>query len=139
MNKIKLLIPLLITGCGVTAWSQGKSAEAKALSQASMSGKELFQVYCAACHGMDGKGNGPVAPAMKTRIPDLTLLTKKAGGQFPLIKTERTIDGDAGPIAHGSRDMPVYGDLFRDIRRDDDFVKQRIALLTGYLESIQVR
>ena len=29
-------------------------------------GKQMYVNYCAPCHGVDGKGNGPVAAALKT-------------------------------------------------------------------------
>jgi cytochrome c553 len=47
------------------------------------SGKEMFVQYCTACHGTDGKGNGPAAPAMKVSPADLTQLAKKNGGKYP--------------------------------------------------------
>lgn len=50
---------------------------------------------------------------------------------------ERAIDGEEIASPRGTRDMPTYGDLFREVRRDEAFVKQRVALLTGYIEAIQ--
>jgi hypothetical protein len=76
---------------------------------------------------------------MKAHVPDLTLLTNNSGGKFPLMKVEQVIQGDVVVISHGSREMPIYGDMFRDIKRDETFVKQRIGLLTGYIESLQKR
>jgi mono/diheme cytochrome c family protein len=103
-----------------------------------MSGHELYTVYCASCHGVEGKGNGPAAPALKARVPDLTLLKRKSGGKFPLLLVEQAIDGEEGiPAVHGTREMPVYYELFEAIRRDPAFVAQRIDLLTGYIQSIQ--
>jgi mono/diheme cytochrome c family protein len=136
MGRCNVLIPVLLAGCGVVAWTERTSAQDKTTSQAAMSGAELFQVYCAACHGTDAKGKGPAAAAMKARVPDLTALSKKNGGIFPLVKVQQEIQAD-DIIAHGSREMPVYGDMFRDIKRDETFVKQRIGLLAGYIESLQ--
>jgi mono/diheme cytochrome c family protein len=139
MNKLKVLVPLLITGCGIFAWTQQIPAQDKTTSQAAMSGAELYRVYCASCHGADAKGKGPAAAAMKARVPNLTLLSKNSGGKFPVMKVEQSIQGDVVVISHGSREMPIYGDMFRDIKRDEMFVKQRISLLTGYIESLQVK
>ena len=139
MNKLRVMIPLLVAGCGVLAWTQQTRAQDKTASQAAMSGAELYQVYCATCHGTDGKGKGPAAPALKARVPDLTLLSKNGGGKFPLMKVQQVIQGDVVVVSHGSREMPIYGDMFRDIKRDEMFVKQRISLLTGYIESLQVK
>ena len=143
MNKLRLLIPLVVAGSAIVAWTQEKKAESseppeeRMRSETPMSGRELFEVYCAACHGREGRGDGPAAGAMKAAMPDLTRLRKSSGGEFPIIKVERAIDGDEILISHGTRDMPIYGDLFRDVRRDEAFVKQRVALITGYIESIQ--
>ena len=97
----------------------------------------MYRAYCAVCHGLDGKGNGPAAPALKQTLPDLTLLAKKNGGQFPTFRVSNIITGDAHIIAHGSREMPMWGDLFRDIQRNDAMVKLRVHNLVDYLVSIQ--
>ena len=136
MSKLKALIPLLMAGC-VVAWAQQKPAEDKTMSQAAMSGQELYQVYCAACHGTDAKGNGPAAAGMKAHMPDLTLLTRNSGGKFPLMKVEQAIQGDIVVVPHGTREMPVYAEMFREIQREETFVEQRVALLTRYIESLQ--
>lgn len=143
MTKLKLLIPLVIAGSAIVAWTQDNKAESneppeeRMRSETPMSGHELFEVYCAACHGREGRGDGPAAGAMKMAVTDLTQLKRNSGGEFPITKVERAIDGDEILISHGTRDMPIYGDLFRDVRRDEAFVKQRVALITGYIESIQ--
>jgi hypothetical protein len=60
------------------------------------------------------RGNGPVAPALKVSVPDLTLLSKTHGGKFPLLRVEQAIDGEEGiPAVHGTREMPVYYELFK--------------------------
>jgi mono/diheme cytochrome c family protein len=136
MKRHAFLAVILATGSAAIAWTQQKPDD-KMMTAAPMSGQAMFQVYCAACHGADAKGNGPAAPALKTALPDLTLLTHNSGGKFPLLKVSQVIAGDVPVVAHGSREMPVYGDMFRDIRRDESFVKQRVGILTGYIESIQ--
>jgi mono/diheme cytochrome c family protein len=59
----------------------------------SVEGKDNFEAYCAVCHGKDAKGTGPAAPAMKTPVPDLTLIAKRHGGKFDPIEIENTIRG----------------------------------------------
>ena len=76
------------------------------------SGQEMFKTYCAACHGLEGKGNGPAAPALKKQPANLTELTQRNGGKFPELKVSGTIRGDVDMPAHGSRDMPIWGSLF---------------------------
>jgi mono/diheme cytochrome c family protein len=137
MKKVAAVIPLFVSGCWFV-WAQQKPAADKTMSESAMSGHELYTVYCASCHGPGAKGDGPVAPALKARVPDLTLLAKTHGGKFPLLRVEQAIDGEEGiPAVHGTREMPVYYQLFEGIRRDTAFVAQRIDLLTGYIQSIQ--
>ena len=136
-NKRAVMIAALLTGFGIVCWSQQNSDADKVSSPAPMSGKEMFQIYCATCHGTDAKGNGPAAFALKAKLPDLTLLARNSGGKFPLMKVSQVIQGDVVIISHGTREMPIYGDMFRDIRRDETFVKQRVGILTGYIASLQ--
>jgi mono/diheme cytochrome c family protein len=103
----------------------------------SLEGIDLFHFYCASCHGVDGKGAGPVAPALNTRIPDLTTISKRNGGLFPAKRIERIIAGDELVIAHGSREMPIWGPIFHQIERDRDYGNVRLLSVTKYVESIQ--
>lgn len=101
------------------------------------SGARMFQTYCASCHGADGKGFGPVAPALKAKLPDLTRIAKRNKGEFPSFRINHIIDGYEVQAAHGSRDMPVWGDFFRDIKRDETAIELREHNLTEYIRSIQ--
>lgn len=73
------------------------------------SGDQLFQRFCASCHGRSGYGDGPVAPSFKVVIPDLSRLSQRSGGRFPARRVLEIIDGRAVLPAHGSRPMPVWG------------------------------
>ncbi|MCS7027046.1 MAG: cytochrome c [Bryobacteraceae bacterium] len=99
-------------------------------------GAEMFREYCAACHGVDGKGGGPAAPAMKKPVPDLTLLSKNNGGKFPETRVYNSIQGDM-VASHGSKDMPIWGNVLRGVSRDEATVKMRLTNLTNYIKSIQ--
>ena len=70
-------------------------------------GKMTYESSCAACHGRNGKGDGPVSPELRTKPPDLTLLAKKNGGVFPADFLYRIIDGRQTIRAHGNYEMPV--------------------------------
>ena len=104
------------------------------------SGKEMYQAYCAACHGADGKGDGPASAALKSRPLDLTGLAKGNAGKFPELRVFGAINGDLGVAAHGSKDMPAWGSVFRRMDSADAAgVKLRIRNLTKYIESLQVK
>jgi mono/diheme cytochrome c family protein len=102
------------------------------------SGQEMFSSYCAVCHGANGTGGGPAASALKVAPTDLTTLAQKNGGKYPAMHVSSILRGDAETPAHGSKDMPVWGPLFRNLSQGHDAeVQQRIANINQYLESIQ--
>jgi mono/diheme cytochrome c family protein len=107
----------------------------------SMHGKDLFTFYCASCHGRDGKGGGPVAPTLKAAVPDLTRLAVRNGGAFPRAGVESFVTNtqDRPPSAHGSKEMPVWGPIFRALDTDDRVNATRIANIVAYIESLQDR
>src|ERR1035438_5978942 len=70
------------------------------------SGREMYLQYCASCHGMAGKGDGPAAAALKAAPSNLTTLSARNKGVFPEIRISRVIEGADELSAHGSRDMP---------------------------------
>ncbi len=102
-----------------------------------IAGQEMFRSYCASCHGLDGKGKGPAASALKKQPPDLTLLTKKYGGKFPRSIVTSVLEGADFITDHGSRSMPMWGDAFRIENHDESMVKMKVRNLTVYIESIQ--
>jgi Cytochrome c len=104
----------------------------------SVEGPDLFRAYCASCHGKDGRGNGPAAPAMKIAAPDLTVIAKNNGGRFPSARVRRIIMGEEVITAHGSREMPVWGPIFHQIESDVDRGYVRLENLVKYVESIQL-
>ena len=104
------------------------------------SGQEMYRAYCAACHGTDGKGDGPTSAALKTRPSDLTDLAKRNAGKFLELSVFGTINGDLRITAHGSKDMPTWGAVFRQMDGTDVAgAKLRIRNLTKYIDSFQVK
>ncbi|HLS81343.1 MAG TPA: cytochrome c [Steroidobacter sp.] len=87
---------------------------ASAADYLAMSGSELYRRFCASCHGVEGRGDGPVADSFTVEVPDITLIARRRGGQFPRERIEKIIDGRHIIAAHGSRAMPIWGaDLTR--------------------------
>ena len=102
------------------------------------SGQDMYLAYCAPCHGKDGKGDGPAASALKHVPTDLTQLAARNGGRFPENRVSQTIKGDSPASSHGSKDMPVWGPIFRAMGTTNDGVAQlRVRNLTKYLVSLQ--
>jgi mono/diheme cytochrome c family protein len=110
-----------------------------------VSGAQMFKEYCAVCHGNDGKGDGPVATALKVPPPNLTTLAQRHDGKFPDDYVSNVLKNGVKNPAHGSGEMPVWGPIFDTMNRwktlcpgmDETPVTLRIANLTNYLKSIQ--
>ena len=102
-------------------------------------GVSIFGNYCAACHGLDGRGNGPVSKALKQEVPDLTRLSLRNHGAFPAIHVRTIImfGVDDRLPAHGSKEMPIWGPIFQEIEFDQDLGNVRLDNVTKYLEPIQ--
>jgi mono/diheme cytochrome c family protein len=131
---------VLTVGCVVAAAS--KQTQPRVEEQFtplidSVKGPDLFRSYCASCHGLDAKGTGPAARALKVEVPDLTVLTRNNRGQFPTLRVRQMIMGDQVVAAHGSREMPIWGPIFHQIEEDQDFGNVRLSNLVKYLESMQ--
>jgi mono/diheme cytochrome c family protein len=127
-----LLALAVLTSYAGTAWSADYVA---------MSGKDLYQRFCASCHGAEGRGDGPVAASFKVEVPDLTLIARRAGNVYPRERVVRIIDGRHIVGAHGARTMPVWGeDLGRlevgnpDAERATRVVIDRLADYLGQLQ-----
>lgn len=110
-------------------------------------GKREYESNCIACHGKDLKG-GAYVDFLKVSPPDLTLLSKKNGGVFPLERVYAVIDGRQEVKAHGPRDMPIWGrdyqikagEYYVDMNYDPEaFVRGRIFALIDYLNRMQTK
>ncbi len=106
----------------------------------SLYGPDVFTFYCAPCHGRDARGGGPVAGGLRMRPADLTIISSRNGGLFPRARVEAVVThGIAGPEAHGTIEMPVWGPIFGSLDPSQARVKIRIANLVSYIESIQTK
>lgn len=138
MCLLAIIITFLIVNLGSIGYSQQKPAITYVAPPETdpTSGVQMYRTYCAVCHGVDGTGNGPAASELKRTPPDLTLIARRNGGQFPSFRVANIITGDAGLRVHGSREMPMWGNIFRD-SQTDEVAKLRVHNLTQYIASIQ--
>jgi len=100
----------------------------------------LYLRNCASCHGIKGDGQGPVAAQLKTPPTDLRLLSLRYGNPLPEDQIARFIDGRADIVAHGPREMPVWGEQvwkYPEGTEPSSQVTSRVADLVAYLQSIQ--
>jgi mono/diheme cytochrome c family protein len=105
------------------------------------SGEVLYHRYCASCHGVAGKGDGPLAASLRKPPTDLTTLARRAGGRFDEPSVIAVIDGKRLVAEHGPREMPVWGVIFDEELKDQPYtgytVLLRSQVLADYLRSIQ--
>jgi len=141
MRHLVLTAALLGISCTAAAQdTSDQSVEKKAAPQTAAvpSGKQMYNQYCASCHGATGVGDGPVAPVLKTRPADLTTLAKRHGGVFPAKYVEDVLRFGTGPTAHGTSDMPTWGPIFQWLDgKQKNTVEHRIKNLSKYLATLQ--
>jgi len=105
------------------------------------SGQQMFYDYCAPCHGVTGKGDGPAVPALKTPPANLTLLAKGNGGKYPAEHFTNVLQFGTSTPAHGSKDMPIWGRLFTSLSASHGTAPAESALrinkLSEYVKSLQ--
>lgn len=104
-------------------------------------GQHLFIDFCASCHGFDGSGDGPVAEFLNVPLPDLRLLKQNHGGTFPAQHVFETIEGSDDARAHGTRDMPVWGNVWSEedgVAVQLDVVQRRIDEIVEYVRTLQI-
>ncbi len=104
------------------------------------SGKQMYTSYCAPCHGVDARGQGPVASALKTPPTDLTVLSRNNHGKFPDTHIVSVLQNGAEIPSHGSPEMPVWGPILGKMNQTNPQDRLlRISNLSRYLESMQVK
>lgn len=99
----------------------------------------MFQAYCASCHGAHGRGDGPRALSLKTPPSDLTTIAQRTGGHFPSEHVYATIEGQPILYEIGPTDMPAWAPIFMEVDHNREQVDVRIANLTKYLETLQLK
>ena len=133
------LVVLMVWGALAVAQQKPRIEKGTIQPTSAANGKEMYVGYCAPCHGSAGKGDGPAAAALNKKPADLTKISARAGGTFPAVRVSRFIEGEDVVAAHGSRDMPMWGDLFKSLNTNNPSAESKVRVynLTEYLRSIQ--
>jgi mono/diheme cytochrome c family protein len=133
----------LFAAAGTWLGAAGSQATASQPSiptdRTAMSGGYLFSVYCAPCHGANGKGEGTVGLFLETVPPDLTQLTATHHGVFPRARVERYVTDGTGDLdaPHPPGRMPHWGPTFRSFDPSEARARQRIENIVAYVETLQ--
>ena len=101
------------------------------------SGAQMYQSYCASCHGAQGKGNGPAVEFLQTPAPDLTKLSLMNGGEYPEARVFAKLRRSSHSGDNASLTMPDWDRLFRSLHFDRSYVNLREYNLTTYIQSLQ--
>lgn len=132
MKKVLAVLFIGFTVVGAAAGERMSYGEAEYLNS------------CAVCHGVEGKGDGPLGEMLVKRPADLTSISRRNGGRFPYARVIAVIDGRYDVPGHGNREMPVWG---RQFLEDDQrlygpaggeiVTTERINELAGHVQSLQ--
>ena len=141
-QRVFVLLRFIVSALVVSTHPASVSAKPSRHFQ-KLEGSAIYLGHCASCHGVVGKGDGPVAPTLKVLPPDLTTITLRAGGKFPSARVARIITYGENISAHGSQAMPLWGAMFTTVggsgRRGALYSRRAVIQLKRYLESIQQR
>lgn len=132
-RAVVMVAALCVSAGAHLAWT---AQESKAVD-----GAALYRTYCATCHGLSGRGDGPLAQHLRVPPTNLTRLAERHGGRFREDIVARVVDGRERIGTHGPSDMPVWGDAFSSplVEGGDARLRARISALARYLASIQER
>ncbi len=133
------LLVILVLGFPMAA--QCGENDGESLQDRTVLGALSYRIHCLNCHGSSGTGDGPMADLLKIVPADLARLAAENGGEFPAERVYQAIDGRQEIVAHGTREMPVWGIGFQDLGRDDDqeaAVHDKILDLVSFLRSLQI-
>ena len=137
----RFAVPVVMLAAAVVAASCAAGAGGRPARPGHDSGERIYRVSCAACHGANAQGTGPVAPLLTVKVPDLTRIAARRDGAFPDIEIFRIIDGQSQLQGHGPRHMPVWGYEFFGDDPDDEVAHrqatEKIDRLVAWLRSIQ--
>jgi mono/diheme cytochrome c family protein len=122
------------------------AAAQSAAAQDRVTGAEEFRLHCAACHGMEGRGDGPLAQQLQSPPRNLARLAAENDGAYPFERVYSVIDGRRPVEGHGTEDMPIWGRRYATEAIGDygpyyypieEVVQGRILSLVYYIQTIQ--
>lgn len=127
-----ILFAIAFVACDTAPPKNSRSAQI-------LRGKSLFDKNCLACHGANAQGDGVVADTLMGKPADLTkIVARRKGREFPVMEIAKYIDGRQFIASHGSREMPVWGDIFaQEEGASESDLQGKMGDLVSYLMSIQ--
>ncbi len=138
------MIVAVAMGTGSARQGDGKTTNSKVViplaKTRAADGRQMYVNYCAPCHGVDGRGDGPVAGALKRSPTDLTLMSRNNGGKFPAIHVISVLEYGSDIPSHGTAEMPVWGPILGKMDPSAMNARNmRISNLREYIQGMQVK
>jgi mono/diheme cytochrome c family protein len=145
LRRSVLVVPVLVlllvaTGCASEETAEPADVEETPSEVVALTGQQLYERHCQSCHGPEGKGQGSMTDELTKDLPDLTQLQAQNDGVFPEEYVRRMIDGREMISAHGTRQMPIWGNIWASsdgVPSEEQAARQRIDKLINFLRSIQ--
>ena len=138
MRNAKVTSSLVAIGL-VLAPASLRAADSRPDAAAAAKGRVTYARYCVSCHGPQAKGDGPLARDLRIPVPDLTTLAQRNGGKFPQDRVVQVIQAGDTVRAHGTADMPAWGDAFKKTKGTGEAtVEAAIRNLSQYLRTLQL-
>jgi mono/diheme cytochrome c family protein len=134
------LAAVIVAGVGYANQSVAKTVIIPVSKAPLNNGKQMYVNYCAPCHGVEGKGNGPAAAALKRQPTNLKALSRNNGGRFPSTHIASVLEFGAANPSHGTAEMPLWGPMLGSVdtaTNDANVRSLRISNLSRYLQSLQ--
>jgi len=136
IDKPAAALAFLVASAIAARAQEVKIKEVPITPMADVSGGATYKAYCAVCHGVSGKGDGPAVRALVKAPSDLTTIAARHNGKFPAMAVKMAIVGDTVVAAHGTRDMPIWGPVMRSVEGHGKS-ELRLKNLIDYLERLQ--
>ena len=134
---LKLFISFYLILTAAVAQTPKVIKQTNARTSNAWTGEQLYKEFCAVCHGVDAKGSGPAAAALKVTPSDLTQFARQNGSKYNELRMRGIIANTDAVGAHGTGDMPIWGDIFKSISANENFGKMRVDALVKYVQTIQ--
>jgi len=146
---IAVVLAVLALAAGVAAQSPPRAAAPPAIiivnapPTTAVDGSVLFEAYCASCHGVAGRGNGPAARALATPVPDLTTYADRHGGDC-LMRVLAALQAghrsrNEPRVSQQDLDMPNWEPIFRSLAADRGTGQLRLRNVATYVVQLQVK
>lgn len=139
-----IVLSILLVGCSPDETEDvpaDTTTDSDELVQAAVpSGQVLYERHCQSCHGPAGKGEGSMTDELTASLPDLTTLAAQHDGTFPEEYVRQMIDGREMISAHGTRQMPIWGNIWASsdgVPSEEADAQERLDNLIEYLKTLQ--